>query len=124
MMGVNEVHDGIINMTVKDAIQLKTQLEGTLGIQFLPTLDVRVTVKPPNNCGKGPKRKVVVFVKKTGKDPNLFQKIAMETFGESKETIEVILANGSGMFKNKHDKDEAESLKPVLEAVGWEVELK
>lgn len=124
MAGYKGVAEDLLSLTLEEIIKLKKHLEQKAGIQLLPTLDVRVVAQPKRNCGGGRSEEVLVIVNGRPGNIDLAIKMASELTTESAKHLTEIFTNGSGIFKNKIEKDEAESLKAALMVVGASVELK
>lgn len=118
------VGDTLLKFTLEELIKMKKHLEEKTDIQIMPTLDVRVLAQPTRKCHEHKQEQVLIVVKGKPENIDLAVKVAASLTKEDPKHLTEIFGNGSGFFKNKVNKDEAESLVAAVEAVGAEVELK
>lgn len=124
MTNISKLTDELLNLNVKEAIELKMSIEKAIGVQVLPTLDIRIVPGVSAACRGAKNEQVITIIKAVGPNPNMFKDIAINSYGEKPAHIAKIIEDGNGIFENKKDKEEADALKPALEAVSVEVELK
>ena len=124
MAGYKGVTEDLLSLTLEELIKMKKHLEEKTGIQIMPTLDVRILPQPTRKCHGHQQEQVLIIVKGQPENIDLAVKVASSLTKENPNHLKEIFGNGSGFFKNKLNKDEAESLVAAVEAVGAEVELK
>lgn len=124
MAKIDQITTDLLSLNVKEAIKLKINLEKTLGLQMLPTFDIRIVPGFAKGCGGATPDMVVIFITSVGDHTHMAKAILVKCLGERPEYIDDLITAGKGVLENKQQRDYAESMKSALEAVSMEVELK
>ena len=124
MARIKGLTDELLDLSLKELIALGKNIEEETGINFIPTIDVRILPAPNKCCKKEPEQGVDVILLKVGEMEEAVRKLLEKVGGLSKKEIDTIFANGYGQVANNISKFRADHLRASLEAVGSEIELK
>lgn len=124
MARIKGLTDELLDLSLRELIQLGKNIEQETGISFIPTIDLRILPSPKKRCDKEPAKGVDVIMLKIGEMKEAVRKLLEKIGGLNKKEIDTIFANGYGQVANNISRIRADSLRASLEAVGSEIELK
>lgn len=124
MARIKGLRDELLDLSLRELIELGKSIEEEIGINFIPMVDVRILPSPKRGCIKEEIKGKDVILLKIGEMKGAVRKILELVARLSKKEIEQIFANGYGLVANNIEKVRADYLKTTLEAVGSEIELK
>lgn len=124
MARIKGLRDELLDLSLRELIELGKSVGEEAGISFIPTIDLRILPQPKRKCGKEEKKGADVIMLKIGEMKEATRKLLEKVAGMSKKEIDLIFANGYGLVANNISKVRADYLRSTLEAVGSEVELK
>lgn len=124
MARIKELTEEILSMSLKDLLNMKNYMEKSIGMEILPTIDLRIVPSPGKKCGCPDQITYEVIITKVGEMREAVAGILRKMAGLGDEEIQEILNSNYGKVKEECPKEEAESMKSALEGVGAEVILK
>ena len=124
MARIKGLTDELLDLSLKDLIALGKNIEEETGINFIPTIDLRILPSPKKRCSKEPEKGIDVILLKIGDMEDAVRRILEKMGGLKKKEVDTIFANGYGQIANNISKTRADALRATLEAIGSEVELK